>query len=65
LLDIRKALSTDLTPSGFDSLKGIVQNADDSVAKVQTALEALTAELTNSSARMASVVSQANDQNTQ
>jgi len=65
LLDIRKALSTDLTPSGFDSLKGIVQNADDSVAKVQTALEALTAELTNSSARMASVVSQTNDQNTQ
>lgn len=65
LLDIRKALSADLTPGGLESLKGIVQNANDNVAKVQTALEALTAELTNSSARMASVAYQPNEQNSQ
>ena len=65
LLDIRKALSTDLTLGGIESLRGIVQNANDNVLKVQTALAALTAELTNSSARMASVASQAPDQNTQ
>jgi hypothetical protein len=65
LLDIRKALSTDLTPAGLESLKGIVQNANDNVAKVQTALEALTGELTNSSARMASIAYQPSEQNTQ
>jgi hypothetical protein len=65
LLDIRKALSTDLTPGGLESLKGIVQNATDNVAKVQTALEALTSELTNSSARMTSVAYQTSLQNTQ
>lgn len=65
LLDIRKALSTDLTPGGLESLKGIVQNATDNVGKVQTALEALTSELTNSSARMTSVAYQTSQQNTQ
>lgn len=63
LLDIRKALSTDLTPAGLDSLKGIVGNATNNVAKVQTALEALTTELTNSSARMASVAYPIGEQN--
>ena len=58
LQDIRKALNTDLTPGGLESLKGIVKNANDNAAKVQVALEALTAELTNSSSRMASVVTQ-------
>ncbi len=62
LLDIRKALSTDLTPGGINSLKGIVQNANDNVVKVQTALDALTAELTNSSARLASVAYQGEQQ---
>jgi hypothetical protein len=64
LQDIRKALNADLTPGGLESLKGIVKNANDNAAKVQVALEALTAELTNSSARMASVVTQP-PQNTQ
>ena len=65
LLDIRKALSTDLTGGGLQTLKGVVQNANDNVAKVQTALTALSTELTNSSALMASVVPQTNDQHTQ
>jgi hypothetical protein len=57
-LDIRKALSADLTVGGLNSLKGIAQNANDNVVKVQTALDALTAELTNSSARLSSVAYQ-------
>jgi hypothetical protein len=61
--DIRKALSTDLTPGGLEALKGVVQNANDNVAKVQTALEALTTELTNSSAGMSSVAYQTAQQN--
>lgn len=65
LLDIRKALSTDLTPGGLDSLKSVVKNANDNVVKVQTALDALTAELTSSSARMASVVYQSSPQDSQ
>lgn len=65
LLDIRKALSADLTPGGLDALKGIVQNANENVAKVHTALDLLTAELTNSSARMASVVYQSSQQESQ
>ena len=65
LLDIRKALSADLTPGGLESMRGIVKNANDNAAKVQLALEALTGELTNSSARMASVVSQSAPANTQ
>jgi hypothetical protein len=55
LQDIRKALSADLTPGGLASMKAVVQNANDNVVKVQKALDALTAELTNSSARLASV----------
>lgn len=58
LQDIRRALSTDLTPGGLEALKPIVQNANDNAVKVQTALDALTAALTNSSARMASVIYQ-------
>lgn len=57
-LDIRRALSADLTGAGLESLRGIAQNANDNVAKVQTALDALTAELTNSSARLSSVAYQ-------
>jgi len=59
LEDIRTALSTDPTVGGIASLKGIVQNADANAAKVQTALDALTAELTNSSVGMSSMVYQA------
>jgi len=64
-MDIRKALSTDLTVPGLESLKGITQNANDNVAKVQTALDSLTAELTNSSARLSSVAYQTAQQNPQ
>jgi hypothetical protein len=59
LLDIRRALSTDLTMAGLDSLKTVVQNASNNVVKVQTALDALTTELTTSSARLSSVAYQA------
>jgi hypothetical protein len=60
LLDIRRALSTDLTMAGLDSLKSVVQNASNNVVKVQTALDALTTELTTSSAGLSSVAYQAN-----
>ncbi len=60
LLDIRRALSADLTTAGLDSLKGVAKNANDNVAKVQTALDALTNELTTSSAGLSSVAYQAN-----
>lgn len=55
LQDIRKALSADLTPGGRASMKAVVQNANDNVVKVQKALDALIAQLTNSGARLASV----------
>src|SRR5579872_4937835 len=57
-VDIRRALSTDLTMAGLESLQGISQNANDNVAKLQTALGALTAELTDSSAHLSSVAYQ-------
>jgi hypothetical protein len=53
--DIRKALSADLTVDGLNSLKGVTQNAQANVAKVQTALDSLSAELTNSSTLLSSV----------
>jgi hypothetical protein len=65
LVDIRKALSIDLTPGGIASLKSVIQNATDNVAKVQTALASLTTELTTSSTMLSSVAyqSQAAEQN--
>jgi hypothetical protein len=60
LLDIRRALSTDLTQGGLEALKGVAQNANNNVAKVQTALDALTTELTTFSAGLSSVGYQAN-----
>lgn len=60
LLDIHRALSADLTIGGLEALKGVAQNANENVAKVQTALDALTNELTSSSAGMSSVAYQAN-----
>jgi hypothetical protein len=41
-------------------MRSVVQNANDNVAKVQTALDALTAELANSSAGMSSMAYEAN-----
>ncbi|HLH53950.1 MAG TPA: DUF2959 family protein [Verrucomicrobiae bacterium] len=63
--DIRRALSADLTEGGLESLRGIAQNANDNVAKVQTALDALTAELTKSSAHLSSVAYQRTEQTAQ
>jgi hypothetical protein len=60
LVDIRTALSTDLTMGGLDALQGVAKNANDNVAKVQTALDALSTELTTSSAGLSSVAYQAN-----
>ena len=60
LLDIRRALSADLTVDGLEALKGVAQNANNNVAKVQTALDGLSHELTASSAGMSSVAYQAN-----
>jgi uncharacterized coiled-coil protein SlyX len=60
MLDIRTALSADLTMGGLESMRSVVQNANDNVAKVQTALDALTAELANSSAGMSSMAYEAN-----
>jgi hypothetical protein len=61
--DIRTALSTDLTAAGLASLKEVVQNASNNVTKVQTALDALATELTDSSAKMSSVAYSASDRN--
>jgi phage shock protein A len=60
LMDIRRALSSDLTMGGLEALKSVTQNANDNVAKVQTALDALRTELTTSSAGLSSVAYQAN-----
>src|ERR1043165_10194205 len=50
--DVRKALDTDLTPSGVDSIKPIATKARENADKVQLALGRLTAELTASSTRI-------------
>ncbi len=59
LNDIRRALSTDLTPAGLQSIKPIVANANANARKVQEALGHLSTELTASSASMSSVTFQA------
>ncbi len=58
LNDIRKALETDLTTEGVASLQTVVRTADQNAAKVQTALSALTAELTISGTRLSSIALQ-------
>jgi hypothetical protein len=59
LNDIRRALSTDLTPAGLQSIKPVVANANDNARKVQEALGHLSTELAASSASMSSVTYQA------
>ena len=56
--DVRKALDSDLTQSGIESIKPVVVKARENADKVQLALGHLTTELTASSARMSSVVYQ-------
>jgi len=58
LQDIRRALSTDLTPGGLEAVKGIANHADDTTGKVRTALANLSTELSNSSARLSATVPQ-------
>jgi hypothetical protein len=55
LQDIQKALSADLTAGGIQSVKGLVENAEQNAHKVQTALARLSDELYSSSARMSSI----------
>jgi hypothetical protein len=58
LYDVRKALDSDLTQNGIESIKPIVAKARENADKVQSALGRLNGELTASSARMSSVVYQ-------
>lgn len=58
LKDIRRALGSDLTRGGLQSVKPIVANARDNAQKVQTSLSKLTSELTDSSASMSSATFQ-------
>ena len=56
LVDVRKALSNDLTTGGLESVKPIVQNAEENTTKVRAALARLTNELNASSTQLASIV---------
>ncbi len=56
--DIRAALATDLTSGGMESMKEIVQNAEQNAVKVQTALAALQDELTASGAKLSAILPQ-------
>jgi len=58
LLDLRRALSSDLTPEGLASMKVVQQNAESNALKVQTALGALSTELAESGNRLSSVAYQ-------
>lgn len=61
LLDIRRALGSDLTTGGLGSMKEIVENAGTNAAKVQSALNALTGELASSGTQMLSWALQAKE----
>jgi hypothetical protein len=55
LVDIRKALSADLTPGGLTAVKSIVSNAQENATKVQTVLTRLATDLAESGNQMSSV----------
>ena len=55
LKDIRRALGSDLTRGGLQSVKPIVANARENAQRVQTSLTKLTSELADSGARLSSV----------
>jgi hypothetical protein len=55
LQDIRTALSTDLTQGGLNSVKQLVDNAEQNAHKVQAALARLTTDLSTSRTEMSSV----------
>ncbi len=56
LKDLRTALGNDLTSSGLESLKEVMQNADTNADKLQTALSALKDDLSASGARLSSLM---------
>jgi hypothetical protein len=56
LVDVRKALSNDLTTGGLESVKPIVQNAEENTTKVRAALARLSDELNSSSTQLASII---------
>jgi uncharacterized phage infection (PIP) family protein YhgE len=58
LVDIRKALSADLTPGGLAAVKNIVSNAQENATKVQTVLTKLATDLADSGSQMSSVALQ-------
>jgi hypothetical protein len=60
LLDIRRALSADLTEGGLTAIKPIAENAHTNAAKLQTALAALTDQLADSGSRLSSIALQNN-----
>jgi hypothetical protein len=60
LVDIRKALSADLTQDGLESVRGIVGNATDNTGKVQIALGKLADNLHEAGLKMTSVASSRN-----
>jgi len=56
--DLQTALEADLTKGGLDSMKSIVQNAEENAARVQTALGSLMTELADSGVHMSSIAYQ-------
>ena len=56
LQDIRTALSTDLTTGGLQSVKPLVENAEQNARKVQSALVRLNTDLAASRSQMSTVV---------
>lgn len=63
LRDIRTALSTDLTPGGLQSVRPLVENAEQNARKVQTALMRLNNDLAASRTQMSSVILRGPDSN--
>ena len=58
LIDIRKALSTDLTPGGLAAVKSVAANADENAGKVKVVLAKLVDDLTTSGAKMSTIALQ-------
>ena len=58
LIDIRKALSADLTPGGLAAVKNVASNAEENATKVKVVLAKLVDDLTTSGARMSTVALQ-------
>jgi hypothetical protein len=55
LIDIRKALSADLTPGGLAAVKNVASNAEENAGKVKLVLAQLVSDLSASGAKMSTV----------